>query len=128
MEYGVSSLNMQKIVAIFSMSKLQLLQKRHIRRPGRPQRCTPIFWMEEPRISSVISGQVPNEIVQRLIFAPAADVGKAGLGTSIDLGSADKELKAVTPEKSKTCVTAFTKTLVTTFQLSRTRSCHFFLK
>ena len=51
-----------------------------------------------------------------------------GLGTSIDLESADKELKAVTPEKSKTCVTAFTKKLVTTFQLSRTRSCHFFLK
>ena len=39
------------------------------------------------------------------------------LGTSIDLKSADKELKAVTPEKSKTCVTAFTKKLVTTLQL-----------
>ena len=33
----------------------------------------------------------------------------ADLGTSIDLKSADKELKAVTPEKSKACVTAFTK-------------------
>ena len=41
----------------------------------------------------------------------------ADLGTSIDLKSADKELKAVTPEKSKTCVTAFTKKLVTTLQL-----------
>ena len=50
------------------------------------------------------------------------------LGISIDLKSADKELKAVTPEKSKTCVTAFTKKLVTTFQLSRTRLGHFFLK
>ena len=39
------------------------------------------------------------------------------LGTSIDLKSAEKELKAVTPEKSKTCVTAFTKKLVTTLQL-----------
>ena len=36
------------------------------------------------------------------------------LGISIDLKSADKELKAVTPEKSKTCVTTFTKKLVTT--------------
>ena len=52
----------------------------------------------------------------------------ADLGTSIDLKSADKELKAVTPEKSKTCVTAFTKKLVTNFQLSRTRLGHFFLK
>ena len=50
------------------------------------------------------------------------------LGTRIDLKSADKELKAVTPEKSKTCVTAFTKKLVTIFQLSRTRLGHFFLK
>ena len=39
------------------------------------------------------------------------------LGTSIDLKSSDKELKAVTPEKSKACVTAFTKKLVTTLQL-----------
>ena len=39
------------------------------------------------------------------------------LGISIDLKSADKEVKAVTPEKSKTCVTAFTKKLVTTLQL-----------
>ena len=31
------------------------------------------------------------------------------LGISIDLKSADKELKAVMPEKSKTYVTAFTK-------------------
>ena len=52
----------------------------------------------------------------------------ADLGISIDLKSADKELKAVTPEKSKTCVTAFTKKLVTAFQLSRTRKGHFFLK
>ena len=42
---------------------------------------------------------------------------ESDLGTSIDLKSADKEMKAVTPEKSKTCVTAFTKKLVTTLQL-----------
>ena len=30
-------------------------------------------------------------------------------GLSLDSRSADKELKAVTPEKSKTCVTTFTK-------------------
>ena len=53
---------------------------------------------------------------------------KADLGISINLKSADKELKAVTPEKSKTSVTAFIKMLVTTFQLSRTRKGHFFLK
>ena len=45
----------------------------------------------------------------------------ADLGISIDLKSADKELKVVTHEKSKICVTVFTKRLVTTFQLSRTR-------
>ena len=50
------------------------------------------------------------------------------LGISINLKSADKDLKAVTPEKSKTCVTAFIKRLVTNFQLSRTRKGHFFLK
>ena len=38
------------------------------------------------------------------------------LGISIDLKSADKEIKAVMPEKSKNCVTAFNKKLVTTFQ------------
>ena len=53
---------------------------------------------------------------------------KADLGISIDLKSADKELKAVTPEKSKTCVTAFTKKLVTALQLSRTRSAYISLK
>jgi len=52
----------------------------------------------------------------------------AGLGTSIDLKSADKELKAMTPEKSKTCVTAFIKRLVTNFQLSRTRKGPFLPK
>ena len=46
------------------------------------------------------------------------------LGMSLDSKSADKELRAVTPEKSKYCVTAFTKKLVITFQLSRTRSGH----
>jgi len=51
-----------------------------------------------------------------------------GLGISIDLKSADKELKAVTPEKRKTCVTVFTKKVVTAFQLSRTRKDQFFLK
>ena len=50
------------------------------------------------------------------------------LGISIDLKSADKDLKAMTSEKSKTCVTAFTKKLVTIFQLSRPRKGHFFLK
>ena len=37
------------------------------------------------------------------------------LGTSIDLKSVDKEVKAVTPEKSKICVTAFIERLVTNF-------------
>ena len=49
-------------------------------------------------------------------------------GTSINLKSSDKELKAVTPEKSKTCVTAFIKRLVTNFQLSRSRKGHFLIK
>ena len=50
------------------------------------------------------------------------------LGISIDLKSADRKLKAVTPEKSKTCGTTFTKKLVTSFQLSGARKGHFFLK
>ena len=52
----------------------------------------------------------------------------ADLGISLDSKSADKELKAVTSEKSKACVTAFNKKLVTTFQFSRTKSGHIFLK
>ena len=36
------------------------------------------------------------------------------LSMSLDSKSADKELKAVTPEKSKAYVTTFTKMLVTT--------------
>ena len=44
---------------------------------------------------------------------------KADLGMNLDSKSADKELKAVTPEKSKSFVTTFTKKLVTTFQISR---------
>jgi len=47
---------------------------------------------------------------------------------SLDSKSADKELKVVMPEKSKACVSAFTKKLVTTFQLSRTKSGHISLK
>ena len=57
--------------------------------------------------------------------------GKMGQGSPVDQHlpkSADNELKAVTPEKSKNCVTAFTKKLVTAFQLSRNRLGHFFLK
>ena len=52
----------------------------------------------------------------------------ADLGTSIDLKSADKELKAVTPEKRKACIPAFSKELVTTLRLSRTRSGHISLQ
>ena len=52
----------------------------------------------------------------------------ADLGMSLDLKSANIELKAVTSEKSKSYVTAFTKKLVTTFQVSRTRSGHISLK
>ena len=52
----------------------------------------------------------------------ACKVFRADLGMSLDSKSADKELKAVTLEESKSCVTAFAKKLVTTFQLSRTRS------
>ena len=37
-------------------------------------------------------------------------------------------LKAVMAEKRKACINTFTKKLVTTSQLSRTRSGHFFLK
>jgi len=50
------------------------------------------------------------------------------MGINIDLKSADKELKAVKPEKSKTFVTTFTKKLVTTFLLPRAKSGHIFLK
>ena len=39
------------------------------------------------------------------------------LDLSLDLRSADKDLKAVTPDKSKACVTTFTKNLVTKYQL-----------
>ena len=63
-----------------------------------------------------------NDLVARLSWI------KADLGISIDLKSDDKELKVVMPEQSKTCVTTFTKKLVSTFQLSRTRSGHYFLK
>ena len=41
-----------------------------------------------------------------------SDVAKelqTDLGMSLDSKSADKELKAVTPEKSKSCITTFTK-------------------
>ena len=50
------------------------------------------------------------------------------LGMSLDSKSADKELKAVTPEKSKSYGTAFTKKLVITFQLLRIRCGHISLK
>jgi len=50
------------------------------------------------------------------------------LGLSLDSKSADKKLKAVTPEKSKACITAFTKNLITAFKLSTTRSGHISLK
>ena len=53
---------------------------------------------------------------------------KADLGMNLDSKSADKELKAVTPEKSKACVFGLTKKLVITFQLSKTRSGHISLK
>ena len=52
----------------------------------------------------------------------------ADLGISIDLKSADKELKVVMPEKSKAFDTAFAKKLVITFQLSKTQSGHISLK
>ena len=52
----------------------------------------------------------------------------ADLGMSLDSKSANKELKVVTPEKNKSFVAAFTKKLVTTFQLSRTRGGHISLK
>ena len=52
----------------------------------------------------------------------------ADLGMSLDSKSADKELKAVAPEKSKSGVTALTKKMVTTFKLSRTRKGHISLR
>ena len=55
-------------------------------------------------------------------------VPQSDLGMSLDSKSADKDLKAVTPEKCKVCITAFTKKLVTIFQLSKTRSDHISLK
>ena len=55
-------------------------------------------------------------------------ISSTDLGMSLDSKSADKELKVVTLEKSKSCVTAFTKKLEITFQLSRTRSGHISLK
>ena len=62
------------------------------------------------------------------VLVPNAHGCATDLGTSNDLKSADKELKAVTPEKSKSYFTTFNKKLVTTFQLSRTRSGHISLK
>ena len=53
---------------------------------------------------------------------------RSDLGMSLDSKSADKKVKAVTPEKSKASVTTFTKKLVKTFQLSRNRSGHISLK
>ena len=52
---------------------------------------------------------------------------KTDLGLSLESKSAEKELKA-TADKSKASVTTFTKKLVTTFQLPRTRSGHISLK
>ena len=49
-------------------------------------------------------------------------------GLSLDSKSAEKEQKAVTPEKSKACVTTFTKKLVKNYQLLRTSSGHIFLE
>ena len=51
------------------------------------------------------------------IFTYNYVVLKPDLGISLDSKLADKELKAVTPEKSKSCATAFIKKFVTTFQL-----------
>ena len=43
-----------------------------------------------------------------IILATVTPFGPEG-GFSLDLRSADKELKAVTPEKKSLCVTTFTK-------------------
>ena len=59
---------------------------------------------------------------------PKSTFFHSDLGLSLDSKLADKELKAMTSEKSKSCVTTFTKKLVITFQLSRTRSGHISLK
>ena len=52
----------------------------------------------------------------------------ADLGLSLGSKLAGKEVKVVTPEKSKACVTTFTKKLVTAIQLSSARSTHISLK
>ena len=78
----------------------------------------------EKRLHFVLQGHAVPPLKDQNI----SHSSKADLGMSLDSKSADKELKVVTPEKSKSCVTAFKKKLVTTFQLSRTRSGHIFLK
>ena len=46
------------------------------------------------------------------------------LGLSFDSKSANKEVEVVTPEKSKACITTFTKKMVTTFLLLKNRRGH----
>ena len=64
---------------------------------------------------------------KKIVVFSWIEIPKADLGMSLDLKSSDQDLKAVTPEKSKACTTAFTNKLVTTFKLSRTRSGHVLL-
>ena len=58
----------------------------------------------------------------KVVIKSCSEEPLTDLDMSIESKSADKELKAVTSEKSKSCATAFTKKLLITFQLSRTRS------
>ena len=60
--------------------------------------------------------------------SPEGHAARLDLGLSPDSKTAEKELKVVTPEKSKAWVTAFTKSLVTTYQLRKTRSVHIILE
>ena len=62
-----------------------------------------------------------SSLVEHKTFCP-------DLGMGLNSKSADKDLKVVMPEKSKACVTAFTKKLVTTFQLMWTNSGHNFFE
>ena len=55
-------------------------------------------------------------IFKKNFLLKACDNHPNQIGLNLDSRSADKELKAVTPEKSEACVTAFTKKLVSVNQ------------
>ena len=50
---------------------------------------------------------------------PTIFTSNSDLGLSLDSKSADKELKVATPEKSKACITAFTKKVGNNFPVTK---------